>query len=74
MKATVSDYYDQFYTREYVRRSIKDLRKYLDRAMNKTYQADRISTFTELTAMKAYIEAMLEECKNCKDPEWPDNE
>lgn len=65
--------YDDLYTRTMVQRSIKEMRRMLDRAYNKTVQQDRFTTLTELHALKGYLDSLLDETGQCKCYEWPDD-
>ncbi len=67
------NYYDDLYSRENVRRWIKEMRRDLDRCYDKTKYDDRLQTFTELEKLKAYLVAMTEEYKKCGSIVWPDN-
>ena len=65
--------YDVVYTKTMMQRSIKEMRKMLDRAYSKTVKKDRLTTFTELYALKGYLDSLLDETGQCKCYEWPDD-
>lgn len=64
------NYYDEFYTKERTREEIRNMRKYLDRSMDKTYKGNRRSAYWELTALKEYLTALLDDYSNVTCPEW----
>ena len=68
------NYYDDLFSRENVRRWIKEMRRDLDRCYDKTKYDDRLQAFNELQKLKGYLIALLDEYQECKAIGWPDNE